>query len=53
LGKREPVRQLKKAGSVLILEQQILYTHAVCKDKNQNDSIAGEHDEAPCKKFVK
>jgi len=33
LGKREPVRQLKKAGSVLILKQQILYTHGARKDK--------------------
>ena len=33
LGKREPVRQLKKAGGILILLQQILYTHERGKDK--------------------
>ena len=27
LGKREPVRQLKKTGGVLKLLQQVLYTH--------------------------
>ena len=34
LGKRKPVRQLEKTGSVLILQQQILYTHGACKDKS-------------------
>ena len=32
LGKGKPVRQLKKTGGVLILFQQILYTHSEGKD---------------------
>jgi hypothetical protein len=48
LGKREPVRQLKKAGGVYEMIQQILYTHP----KNENIKILRSCDSKVSETFI-